>query len=225
MAKKKVKDGWILIKTKESDKKKPVKKKKKSVVVKRATEKAAIASRANIAKAHLMQGREASRKSPVRRDLPDDLIDKRIENLLTREFISRVISQYALSTIGDVRKVSNDPKASMIEKIVCKIILQAFDGKDFYRLEWLLQRSIGRVTEKLEVTQATEYANLPMEELKRLHAEKAKKNLEVIRKIEEKEIEVKTIALSLQDYKDITVDGEEPTHVEIIGDVDIRERH
>lgn len=161
------------------------------------SEKRTKASRENLKKANLLLGV----KNIVTRDLPHELIDKRITNTLTKEHISRVISCYALSTLAEVTRAANDPKLAMIERIVCKIILKAYKGEDIFRLEFILQRCIGKVTDKIEVTKPTEFSHLSMEDLKAKHAEYAAKNLERIREIERKEIEAKTIELSIKDYK------------------------
>lgn len=213
---KKVADGWVLVKTKEKVSKHPsIKKKHKSYMPKhpvKATpsQKRTEANKKNGEKSRFaMRGIKASNKSPVKRDLPNELIDSRITSLLTREFIGRVISQYTLSTMGEVTKAANNPRLSMIERIVCKIILKAHKNEDIFRLEFLLQRSIGKVTDKLLIEEPDRFAHLSTEQLKEQHAKLSKRNLEVIRKIEKKEIEAKTIELDLGDYKYNEVDGED----------------
>lgn len=192
-------------------KKKKYTQKKKPKVEARPSVKRTQANLKNLEKAKLMRATGLAKKNVVRRDLPQELIDKRITNLLTKEHVSRVISCYALSTLAEVTKAANDPKLAMIERIVCKIILKAYKNEDIFRLEFILQRCIGKVVDKVEVTKPTEYSHLTMEELRTKHAEYAAKNLEAIREIERKEIEAKTIELSIKDYnvREIeAVDGE-----------------
>lgn len=204
---KKVKDGWVLVKTKTKKKEKGT---KNNRVRATPSEKRTIANRKNAEKSRFaMKGIKASNRSPVKRDLPNELIDSRITSLITREFIGRVISNYSLSTMAEVTKASNNPKATMIERIVCKIILKAHKNEDIFRLEFLLQRSIGKVTDKLEITEKNDFSKMTMDELKAKHEQVSARNLKVIKKIEEKEVQMKTIELDMKDYKYNEIDGED----------------
>lgn len=82
--------------------------------------------------------------------LPEDLLAVR---LLNSSEIKRIISKYldmTPETLGELSQNANQTKA--IDLIIIRFISDALKG-DHYKAEWLMQRSIGKVTEQTEEKQ------------------------------------------------------------------------
>lgn len=95
--------------------------------------------------------------SSGRPKLPDDL---KAVNLLNKGDIKRIIFKYLEMTPNELTELSqntNDTKA--VDLIIIKFIADAIRG-DHYKAEWLLQRSIGRVSEEPEDTGETAHSKL-----------------------------------------------------------------
>lgn len=77
----------------------------------------------------------------------------RPKNLLTKDRVSAILSRFSGMTRSELEQVSKDPKATMIELTIGAIFAKAATTGDYSRLEFLLQRSIGKVTEQIDVKQ------------------------------------------------------------------------
>ena len=80
--------------------------------------------------------------------LPKDLRDARKIN--QRE-LERVINLYLYMDRASLNEAIKDPKTPMVEIIAASIIAQAAQKGDQQRLEFILARMIGKVTERIEV--------------------------------------------------------------------------
>lgn len=83
-----------------------------------------------------------------RPQVPDDL---KGVSILSREHLKRTIFKYLDMTPTDLQDLSKDASnVKAVDLIIIKFIFDALKG-DHYKAEWLIQRSIGKVTEEQEV--------------------------------------------------------------------------
>jgi hypothetical protein len=80
--------------------------------------------------------------------LPRDLKEARKLNQLELE---RVMNRFFFSPRYVLKQVMDDPEAPMIELIGASIIHESFAKACHYRLEFLLNRLIGKVQDRIEV--------------------------------------------------------------------------
>lgn len=81
--------------------------------------------------------------------LPEDI--RKASQLTNEEFI-RIANRFFSMTRGEIQETLQDPKATLLELIVGGIAAKAAKDHDHYRAEFLLQRTIGKVKDQLEVT-------------------------------------------------------------------------
>lgn len=81
--------------------------------------------------------------------LPADV--KEAKKLTTNKLIL-TLNKLLFMTDHEILKVIRDPKAFKIEKIVARILQKADQQGDASRLNFLLDRTIGKVTEKVQHT-------------------------------------------------------------------------
>ena len=84
-----------------------------------------------------------------RKKLPAEV--KEAKNLTNNQMIL-ILNKLMFMTDYDVSRVLNDPKTSKFERIVAKILDKADQQGDSMRLDFLLNRTIGKVTEKVQHT-------------------------------------------------------------------------
>lgn len=111
------------------------------------------------------------------------LPEARPVRILNRAMVTEIIATYAGASTAELRKVTMSPTATMLERIVCKIILTAEAKSDIYRLEFLLNRSIGKVKDEVEFTNPNPYEGWTVEQLMAERARLAEKNLATLRVI------------------------------------------
>lgn len=68
------------------------------------------------------------------------------KQLLTRDKVSSVVGKFACMTRDELQDVIKNPKSSMLEITVAAIMARAAKDGDFNRLNFILDRSIGKVT-------------------------------------------------------------------------------
>lgn len=100
---------------------------------------------------------------------------------LTRAMVTRYISQYIGASVTELDKVCKSPTAPMIERIVCRIILVSDRKADQHKLEFLLNRAVGKVKDEVEFSGIDPYADLTDEQLLAKRQVLAEKNLETLR--------------------------------------------
>lgn len=75
----------------------------------------------------------------------------RPKELLTTQSVAGLMGRLCRLTRDELFDVVKDPKSTMIEIMVASIMARAADQGDAGRLDFLLNRAIGRVKERLEV--------------------------------------------------------------------------
>jgi len=71
---------------------------------------------------------------------------------LKKEEVEAVLARFAHMSRAEIRAKMEDPKTTMLEMMVGSVVLKAYKHGDQNRLNFLLDRTIGRVKEKIEVT-------------------------------------------------------------------------
>ena len=80
--------------------------------------------------------------------VPDDIAKAR---KLNQQELERVVNKYLWLDRAALQEAVKDPATPMLELMVASIMAQAAQKGDQQRLEFILQRLIGRVTDKIEV--------------------------------------------------------------------------
>lgn len=80
--------------------------------------------------------------------LPDDV--KAVKKLTTTEF-QRILNQYLWLDEESLRAAMKDPSCTMLEKMVASVMVKGITLGDPARMEILVTRLIGKVTDKVEV--------------------------------------------------------------------------
>jgi len=109
--------------------------------------------------------------------------EQREAKVFNKAMVGRFITHYALEPIENIEKIVNDPKATMIEKIICNIILKSYKTADTYRLDFLLNRAIGKVKDEVDLTVNDRFKDMTDEQILEMRNEVAKKNIESLRQM------------------------------------------
>lgn len=83
-----------------------------------------------------------------RPSLPEDVRRARKFNVTE---CTRVISKFFNMTLEEVEVISKTPETPMLERTLAKLFVEAEKTGDQSKLEFLFNRSIGKVTDKLNV--------------------------------------------------------------------------
>lgn len=92
-------------------------------------------------------------------------------NLLTKDKVSSVLSKFSHMSPEEIQAVLDDKKSTMLEAMVASVMKRALSDGDPHRLEFLLQRSIGKVQDmtQIEVRQWTDdLKTIPIDTLKQI---------------------------------------------------------
>lgn len=81
--------------------------------------------------------------------IPEDLKSVR---LLTKEEAERLIIKFMSMAVDELKVLVGDPHTPAMHGIIANIILKGIEGGDTMRMEFLFNRTIGRVLDKIEVT-------------------------------------------------------------------------
>lgn len=81
--------------------------------------------------------------------LPEEL---RLIKKMTPSFVRNVISKVSRMNQEQIAEVIHEPDTSILEATIMKIYLKAMTEGDYLRLNFLLDRSIGKVKEELDVS-------------------------------------------------------------------------
>lgn len=84
-----------------------------------------------------------------RPSIPDEIKNVR---KLSPMLVSGMISKYARMTRGELTAVIEDRTTPAINITICVILAKAMQDGDYTRLNFLLDRSIGKVKENVEIT-------------------------------------------------------------------------
>jgi hypothetical protein len=77
--------------------------------------------------------------------------DLKRANALTSAELKRTLNRLLFMEDIELEALTKDAKANQLERIVSNIILQATKHGDVARMEWLAQRLVGKVVDKVEV--------------------------------------------------------------------------
>lgn len=77
----------------------------------------------------------------------------RRKQVLTKDKVSAIIGKVADNSVEEVRDLVGKETATMLERTVASIFMEAYEKSDASKLEFLFQRSIGKVTEQIDVKQ------------------------------------------------------------------------
>ena len=80
--------------------------------------------------------------------LPPDLVKAR---RLNQAEVGRVINKYMNMSVEDIRADMSQPDTKALEAMIGKIIIEAHKHGDYSRVNFLFDRMIGKVTEKMEI--------------------------------------------------------------------------
>lgn len=80
--------------------------------------------------------------------LPQDLKEIRA---LRPSFVKNVIAKLSRMTLGELEAHIDNPYTSMMEITIGKVYLKAFIGGDHMRMNFLLDRSIGKVKDEIDM--------------------------------------------------------------------------
>lgn len=81
----------------------------------------------------------------------------RPKGLLTTSQISATVGRLGMMTTAELTEVYQHPSTSVLDKALANALLLAAESGDCSKLEFLFQRSIGRVKESIEVSTTKPY--------------------------------------------------------------------
>lgn len=81
--------------------------------------------------------------------IPPDIREARKLNKIE---IERILNEYLMSPIGELQSALRDPMKSTIEVLVISVLLTAIKRGDHDRLNFVLDRLIGKVKDNVDVT-------------------------------------------------------------------------
>jgi len=86
--------------------------------------------------------------------IPDDIKEARKLNQIELE---RIINKYLHMPKNDLQVILKSPNIPMMELMVASIVAKAATGGDHLRLDFILNRIIGKVKDKIEVAAVKPY--------------------------------------------------------------------
>jgi len=97
----------------------------------------------------------------------------RPKGLLTKDKVSKIISQFSMMTPLEIRKVAEDQDSTMIEIMIASIIMQICKSGDPSRLNFLFERSpVGALKGAPPVEGGNAYQQI-MADLKKMQTDEA----------------------------------------------------
>jgi hypothetical protein len=87
---------------------------------------------------------------PGRPPLPPELKDVR---RLTKTEFERIVNRFLWLSDAEFEKALRDPALSKMERVIANIVAKAAEHGDHTRAEWLAMRLLGKVQDKVEVSQ------------------------------------------------------------------------
>lgn len=69
---------------------------------------------------------------------------------LTPALVSALITKYCYKTRDEIKEILSDPTTSAIDLTICTVLSKAMNNGDHQRLEFLLNRTIGKVADRVE---------------------------------------------------------------------------
>lgn len=84
-----------------------------------------------------------------RPSLPEDL--KSVKLLTPLELRARIM-RFLNMEAAEIAQASADPRTNMLDRMIGSIVVKATEGGDQQRLDFILNRLVGKVQDKVEVT-------------------------------------------------------------------------
>jgi hypothetical protein len=97
--------------------------------------------------------------------------------------VAELISQYAGADMDELRAVLRNPKATVLERIVCRVLMVSETKGNLGHFEFILNRSVGKVKDEVELTTPNPYEGWTLEQIQTERARIAQKNIETLRLI------------------------------------------
>jgi hypothetical protein len=95
-------------------------------------------------------------------------ISGRPKGILTQDEVKAILGRFSRLTIGELETVMADKKTTALEMMVASVIMRAMKDGDCNRLEFLLQRSYGKVAnvnENINHDYKEEFDQIPRENI------------------------------------------------------------
>lgn len=73
-------------------------------------------------------------------------------NQLTKASFNATLNKYLHCNAADLELIVTDPKIPVIDMVVCKILLESGNKGDHVRLNFLIERLLGKVKEEVEIS-------------------------------------------------------------------------
>jgi hypothetical protein len=105
---------------------------------------------------------------------PPILPELKAARVLTTAIVHQAFAEMATATPAEVKAKATDPNVSMLTATIGAILAKAYTQGDPTRLNFVLERTIGKVKEHIEVSNP--YSNKSVEELEALIAEQKKQD-------------------------------------------------
>ncbi len=81
--------------------------------------------------------------------------DVKTARMLTAIEVSRVVSRLIYSTTNDLKELLQDENTNVLEGIIARVMIEAGKHGDQTRLQFLFDRTVGKVTERIDVKMPT----------------------------------------------------------------------
>lgn len=86
------------------------------------------------------------------------------KQLLTKDKVKSVLGKFCDMSIAELQAVANNPNAKMLEVMVANIMIKAAETGDYSRLDFILNRSIGKVPNDQNESQPESTSSMTIEE-------------------------------------------------------------
>jgi len=80
--------------------------------------------------------------------LPEDVLESRKQNTVS---VARILNKFMNMNIEELKLLMNDKKTQNLELMIGRIIIEAIKTGDYTRLNFILDRSIGKIVDKMEI--------------------------------------------------------------------------
>lgn len=82
---------------------------------------------------------------------------------LTGQSLRKIIKAVVKGNVDEIKRIAKDPKSSGLEVAIAACFVKAIDRGDYTTVEHMLQRIVGKIPDRLEVTSKNVNANLNVE--------------------------------------------------------------
>lgn len=89
---------------------------------------------------------------------------------LTKEEVARIIGKYSRMTYPELMELTSGASLPAIDMVIVNALKNAIKDGDLYKLGFLLERTIGKVTDKVETELSVKQVEVTRENLAELYA-------------------------------------------------------